>query len=125
VQKGSTMPRILVLLVAMALLGVVFAQEHGPPPAHPHMLVQAPQLGVIYIEDVPFEAVVGWRKCVDLAGGRTVPLQAHHDGVHTGRAGAALFENANIWAIPGAPITPWANCAALRSALPIPLGPAE
>jgi hypothetical protein len=117
------MRRILVLLAAITVLGLGLAHEHGPLPDHRHMLVQAPQFGVIDIDDVPFVAVVDWRRCVDLAGGRNVPLQAHHDGVHTGRAGDALFENANIWVIPGAPITLWANCAALRSALPIPLWP--
>lgn len=119
------MQRILVLLAAMALLGVVSAHEHGRPPDHPHMLVQAPQIAVIFIDETPFVAVVGWRRCVDLAGGRNVPLQAHHAGLHTGRAGVALFENANIWVVPGAPLTPWTNCAALQAALPIPLGPAE
>ena len=109
------MRRILGLLAAIAVLGLVFAHEHGPTPDHPHMLVQAPEIGVIDGQ----LAVVGWRKCVDLAGGRNVPLQAHHDGIHTGRAGRALFENANIWIVPGSPLTPWANCAALRSSLPI------
>ena len=117
------MRRLLVLLSAIAMLGVVFAHEHGATPDHPHMLVQAPQIDVIYIDDVAWAAVVGWRKCVDLAGGRNVPLQAHHDGIHTGRAGEALFENANIWVVPGAPLTPWASCAALRDDLPIGLEP--
>ncbi len=115
------MRRVLVLSAVIAVLGIVLAHEHGPTPDHPHMLVQVPEFGVIDGQ----LAVVGWRKCVDLAAGRNVPLQAHHDGIHTGRAGEALFENANIWIVPGAPLTPWANCAALRSALPIPLGPAE
>jgi hypothetical protein len=115
------MRRTLALLAAMTVLGVVLA--HGTPD-HPHMLVQAPDLGVVFIDDAPFLAVIGWRQCVDLAGGRNVPLRAHHDGVHTGRAGEALFANANIWVVPGAPLTPWADCAALTAALPIPLGPA-
>ncbi len=119
------MRRLLVLLAVIAVLGIVVAHDHGGTPDHPHMLVQKPQFDVIFIDDEPYVAVVGWRKCVDLAGGRTVPLNAHHDGIHTGRAGQALFENADIWVVPGAPLTPWANCAALRSALPIPLGPAE
>ncbi len=119
------MRRILVLSAVIAVLGIVLAHEHGQTPDHPHMLVQAPEIGVIFIAEQPFVAVVGWRKCVDLAAGRNVPLNAHHDGIHTGRAGQALFENADIWVVPGAPLTPWANCAALRSALPIPLQPAE
>jgi hypothetical protein len=119
------MRRVLVLLAVIAVLGIVLAHQHGPTPDHPHMLVQAPQIDIIYIDEAAFVAVVGWRQCVDLAAGRNVPLNAHHDGIHTGRAGQALFANANIWVVPGAPLTPWANCAALRAALPIPLGPAE
>ena len=119
------MQRTLVLVAAMALLGIVLAHEYGHTPDHPHMLVQRPQIDVVFIGETPFVAVVGWRTCVDLAAGRNVPLNAHHDGIHTGRAGQALFENANIWIIPGAPLTDWANCAALTAALPIPLGPAE
>jgi hypothetical protein len=119
------MHRMLALLVAMAVLGIVLAHDHGPTPDHPHMLVRSPEFGVVFIDDTPFIAVVGWRKCVDVAGGRNVPLRAHHDGLHTGRAGEALFANADIWIVPGAPITPWANCAALSAALPIPLGPAQ
>jgi len=122
------MRRTLVLLAVIAALGIVLAHEHGEngsTPDHPHMLVQRPQIDVVFIDETPFVAVVGWRKCVDLAAGRNVPLNAHHDGIHTGRAGQALFENARHWVIPGAPITPWANCAALQAALPIPLGPAQ
>jgi hypothetical protein len=111
------MRRTLVLVAAIAVLGVVSAQL----PRHPHMLVHAPQFDIIEGQ----LAVVGWRKCVDLAGGRSVPLQAHHSHIHTGTAGRVLAENADIHVVPGAPLTPWANCAALAAALPIIVGPVD
>ncbi len=73
----------------------------------------------IEIED---GALVGFRKCVDVANNRAVPLNAHHDGIHTGTAGAAL-QGAGHAVVPGAPLTPWADCAEFEAALPIPLGP--
>jgi hypothetical protein len=104
---------LIVVLVATGL-GTVLAQ-----PEHPHMLVQRPVVemidGVLYL--------TGFRKCVDLAGGRAVPLNAHHANIHTGTAGQALFERAGHAVIPGAPLTPWADCAALQADLPIPVGP--
>jgi hypothetical protein len=56
---------------------------------------------------------VGFRKCVDLAAGRKLPLNAHHAHLHTGRAGEALFEKAGHVVVPGAPLTPWSNCQEL------------
>jgi hypothetical protein len=106
---------LLAMLVATGL-GTVLAQG---TPDHPHMLVQRPVVELI--DGTPY--LVGFRKCVDLAGGRHVPLNAHHDHIHTGRAGQALFEHAGHAVVPGAPLTPWANCAALQAALPIPVGP--
>lgn len=113
------MRKVFVLTSAIAMLVAVLSTALAHMPDHPHMLVQSPEFAII---DGRLH-VVGWRKCVDLAGGRSVPLQAHHDRVHTGRAGQALAENANIFVIPGAPLSPWANCAALEAALPIPVGP--
>lgn len=106
----------LALLVLAMAGSAALAAGHGqgPPPPHPHMLL----IG-IEIED---GALVGFRKCVDLANNRAVPNNAHHAGIHTGAAGAAL-QGAGHAVVPGAPLTPWADCAALNAALPIPLGP--
>ena len=112
------MKRFLALMslgaVLAAVVGIGLAQ-----PDHPHMLVQRPVVEMV--NGVP--TLTGFRKCVDLAAGRTVPLHAHHAHIHTGTAGAALFENARHAVVPGAPLTPWANCAELEADLPFPVGP--
>lgn len=100
------MKRTIVLVLAtVLLLGLQAAPALSQPPKHPHMLV----LGLeVDADDNP----VGYRRCVDLAAGRALPLQAHHDHIHTGAAGEALF-NAGHAVVPGAPLTPWSNCAEL------------
>ena len=109
-------------LLAIGLLaGAALAAGHdgnGPPP-HPHMLLQQ-----VEIDPGMFDhgALVGFRKCVDLAANRPVPNHAHHANIHTGTAAVALT-NAGHAVVPGAPLTPWADCAALAAALPIGLPP--
>lgn len=117
-------------LAAVTFAGTASAAGHEPPP-HGHMLVQRPVIEVIQPDDDDpqlYVAVTSFRKCVDLAAGRSVPLNAHHAGIHTGSAGEALFDRAGHAVVPTAPLTPWANCAAFEAALPIlleplPLGP--
>ena len=111
------MRRVLVLtcvlgLLTAAMVGVGLAHNEGDPPEHPHMLVQRPEFG--FVEGT--FGLLGWRKCVDLAAGQPVPLHAHHAHIHTGTAGDALGENADHVAVPGAPLTPWANCAEVEAA---------
>lgn len=102
------MKRILMLLVAA---GVVVGLQAAPaasdePPQHPHMLV----LGLKFDEaGEPVE----FRRCIDVAAGQTLPLNAHHAHIHTGAAGHALRTNAGHFTVPGAPLTPWNNCAEL------------
>ena len=97
---------VAVLLVLGMSLGVLAAPALAQgPPRHPHMLV----IGLELDEN---GNPVGFRRCVDLAGGRALPLRAHHAHVHTGRAGEAL-RNAGHAVVPGAPLTPWRNCADL------------
>jgi hypothetical protein len=99
---------LMVLVTAGLLLGVSAAPavSDGGPPPHPHMLV----LGIEFDEH---EEPVAFRKCVDLAAGQKLPLNAHHAHLHTGQAGVALFEKAGHVVVPGAPLTPWRNCAEL------------
>jgi hypothetical protein len=124
------MKRMLSLFAVLAMvLGTIAmpaaADQHdqGPAPLHGHMLVQRPIEDIITIEGVDYYAAVGFRKCVDLAAGRALPLHAHHHGIHTGNAGMALAERAGHATVPTAPLTPWANCAELEAALPIIFGP--
>ncbi len=119
------MKRTVILVLSVALLATVavgasVAGEHELPD-HPHMMVHQPEFEVV--DGNLF--VVGWRRCVDLAAGRSVPLHSHHAHLHVGTAGGALTHNAGIDVVPGAPLTPWLNCAELAAALPIFLGPAD
>jgi hypothetical protein len=97
-------------LIGAALAAPASAQEFEP---HPHMLVLGLELN---------EAgePVGFRKCVDLAANQPLPLNAHHQHVHFGTAGAMLFEKAGHVVVPGAPFpapfeepVPWSNCEEL------------
>lgn len=57
---------------------------------------------------------IGFGRCVDLAGGRAVPLHANHDNLHIlagGAASEALMGKANHWVIPSAGLAPWDDCA--------------
>ena len=98
------------LIGAAALAAPASAQEFEP---HPHMLVLGIEL------DASGEPV-GFRKCVDLAAGEALPLNAQHQHVHFGTAGVMLFEKAGNVAVPGAPFpapfeepVPWSNCEEL------------
>lgn len=88
------------------------AQEPEFDP-HPHMLVLGLEL------DEAGEPVA-FRKCVDLAAGQALPLNAHHEHLHFGTAGSNLFTKAGHVVVPGAPFPapfedplPWSNCEEL------------
>jgi hypothetical protein len=61
-----------------------FAHEH-PTPEHGHIMLIGAN-----------EADFTYRKCVDLAAGKALRLNAHHAHIHTGRAGAALERAGNL-----------------------------
>lgn len=82
--------------------------DHEEVPLHPHALV----IGAGGDEQTGFTAV----NCIDLAANQSLPLNAHHDHIHTGAAGAALNSHTSNFAIPLAPLTPWADCDALIEA---------
>jgi hypothetical protein len=118
--RKTRIPRLLAVFLVAALLAAVSAAPVAAqePPEHPHMLL-------VHFEFDPemgdFGALVGFHRCIDLAAGKALPLHAHHTTVHTGVAGGALFSAGHV-VIPGAPLTPWADCAALTAALPIVFG---
>jgi hypothetical protein len=116
------MKRVSILAVASALLAVTVVgpsvAEEQELPDHPHMLVLDIELGAV---DGAF-GVLGWRKCVDLAAGRAVPLHAHHAHLHVGPVNDVLFEHAGHAVVGGAPLSDWEGCAGLEAALPIVFG---
>ncbi len=85
--------------------------DHEEIPLHPHALV----IGAGGDEQSGFTAV----NCIDLAAGRSLPLNAHHDHIHTGAAGAALFYHTDNFAIPLAPLSPFADCDELLEAFDV------
>lgn len=116
---------VMVLLLGLAAVAVpVIAQEEPEFDPHPHMLVQRPEIGVI--EGVPH--LVGFRKCVDLASNKAVPLHAHHDHLHFGDSGVSFGGQSGHVVIPTAPFPspffdplPWSNCADFATFLPLPI----
>ncbi len=98
----------MVALGLVAALGVVPAAAAEPPP-HGHMLILGLEFG---------PGGVTYRKCVDLANNQALPLHAHHERVHFGRAGEALFENAGHAVAPTAPFSPFRDCAHLAELFP-------
>ena len=106
------MKKLVALLVTLMFVGgfawVGAGMAQGGPPVHPHMLVLGLEL------DGDGEPV-GFRKCVDLAAGQALPLNAHHAHAHTGRAGNALATRAGHFVVPGSPLTEWENCSDLMA----------
>lgn len=122
------MRRLGVVLALLGLLGSVAvvlpvsAQEEFD--RHPHLLLLEPEIGLI--EGHPH--LVGIRKCVDLAGNRTVPLHAHHEHLHFGDSGVSFGGESGHIVIPAAPFgspffdpVPWSNCEEFEALLPFPI----
>ncbi len=107
------MRRLSVLVLAVGLVMVAIPAPGQDFERHPHMLVLGLEL------DETGEPV-GFRKCVDLAANSRLPLNAHHEHMHFGTAGEALFTRAGNVVVPGAPFpapfddpVPWSNCEEL------------
>jgi hypothetical protein len=102
--------RVTVLVAAVGLLGASFgvAQAYEAPP-HSHLMLTGVQL------DETGDWPISIRKCHPLANGRALPTHAHHETVHTGRAGEALWDagNAVVPVFLGENGTPWHDCASL------------
>lgn len=101
---------MLVLAIALLAVGAIFvgpALSDGPP-LHPHLLVTG-------LEVDEGGEPVGWKKCRELANGQSLPLNAHHEHLHTGRAGEAQMQAGNA-VVPGPPLTPWSTCDELAEA---------
>ena len=120
------MRRLTVLVaVVVMLLGLVAgpaAADRPPPFDEPHNHALLIGADVEFLEEpppgVPPYIIHGFRRCVELAGGQPVPLQAHHDRVHFGRAGEALIGAGHLVVPLG--ILGFDSCAALEAALPFP-----
>lgn len=121
-MKKSWSLALAVVTVLGLFAAPVSAHEEEALPEHGHMLLQRPDWVLVGIDDDYATIELTFRGCVDLAGGQALPLHVHHDTVHTGRAGQALWERTPNGVIPTG-ISPWANCADLSAnpTLQIPL----
>lgn len=108
-QLALTAAAVAVAGVAVASIPSAVADEHDDAiPPHPHVLVLGAKL------DASGDALVSYRKCVDVAANQALPLNAHHEHVHFGRAGIALRSAGHLF-VPTAPAfdLPWTDCASL------------
>lgn len=105
------MRRLGVILATIALVTAAAPVAAQDFEEHPHMLL----LGLEFDET---GEPIGFRKCVDLAGNRRVPLHAHHEHLHFGDSGVSFGGKAGHAVVPAAPFpapfddpVPWSNCA--------------
>ena len=103
------MRRIRNGIVALAVVGALgvsaMASANGGPPPHGHMLILGVEFG---------PTGVTYEKCVDLANNQVLRFNAHHEHLHTGNAGEALFTNAGHVVVPTAPYSHINDCAHLE-----------
>jgi hypothetical protein len=109
-QMRRTTTMIATLLLALGLVAApAMADEHGSPfdTPHPHALLlhadvldqPDPNTGAPY-------TVLGYGKCVDLAGGKALRQNNFHTNIHFGQAGQALRGAGHL-------IVPFFDCATL------------
>jgi hypothetical protein len=97
-MKRLAMLLAIFTLATAAIVGTASTQSLPP---HGHLLL----IGMEF--DAEGEPI-GFRKCVELAAGKPVPLHAHHDRLH---APQKLLSTAGHMIVPTAELTPWTNCA--------------
>jgi hypothetical protein len=90
-KRFAALTGVVALIMAF---GLAWADGHGhhDVPEHGHVLL----LGV------QFDGgdLVGFRTCVDLANGRALKNNAHHETIHTGNAGTTLRTRAGHVVVP-------------------------
>jgi hypothetical protein len=111
---------VAALGVSAALMASPVSAQEFPP--HGHLLLIGAEIGPPVAPGPPYQ-ILGFERCVELAAGNPVPLNAHHDRVHFGRAGRALAA-AGHFVVPLSPLFPGIHsCADLAAALPFPSAP--
>jgi hypothetical protein len=124
-MKRIAVALAFLLAAAVSVLAAPASAEEHPPafPPHGHLLLIGAEIGPPVAPGPPYQ-VLGFKRCVELAAGNPVPLHAHHDRVHFGRAGRALA-TAGQFVVPLDPVFPGIHsCADLQAALPFPPAPA-
>jgi hypothetical protein len=98
---------VLAVSVGLMTMSVSVAQAEGPPP-HGHALLTGVTVGMV--EGIPFPVPVDYQKCRLLAGGKELPLHAHHAGIHTGEKQRAAMDRAGNFVVPLYPLTDFTSC---------------
>ena len=93
--------------------------DHGVP-EHGHIKLLHVQIDFGFDEDGTLVQadLTGYARCIDHPAGRGNSWSAHHDSIHTGNAGEALF-NAGHLVLPVVPLgPPWrTDCAGIAAQL--------
>ena len=110
---GVAATAALALMAATGQSATADAHE-SPIPPHAHILVIGAEVGGTEEEPV----LLDYRKCVDIAANRALPLGSQHEHVHFGRAGEALFEAGHLF-VPVAPAfdLQWTDCASFLAVM--------
>jgi hypothetical protein len=95
-MRRTAVVAALMLMTFGLLAGPATARgtgDWGPMGEHPHALLIGAETvpNPDYPASGPPAFPVSWERCVDLAGGAPLPKANHHNTVHQGSAGAALF----------------------------------
>jgi hypothetical protein len=114
---------VMILLLGLTAIAIpVIAQEEPQFDPHPHMLLQRPEVDVI---DGVLH-LVGFRKCVDLANNKALPLHSQHEHLHFGDSGVSFEGESGHVVLPTAPFgsplfdpLPWSTCAEFATFLPL------
>ena len=107
------------LLLAVSLMSApaLAHEDHSGPPEHGHiMLLHADFEPNTTGTGGPW-ILHGYERCVELANGKALRNVAHHDSIHTGRAGKAT-RSAGHLVVPLTPLTPFTDCASFAKAIP-------
>lgn len=108
------MRRLSALLAAMLfLLGLMAGPTLAQPPEHGHALL----LQVEFDGPPAPGNLEGFDRCVELANGQALPLNAHHQQVHQGTAGEMLFTKAGHLVVPLAPLSDFGSCEDIEALL--------
>ena len=103
-RKIVTTAAIGALAVATVNLTSSATADEGPP-LHGHIML----IGAVWEGEGPGTVVKSFRRCITLASGNVLSLQAHHQTVHRGQAGEALRAAGNL-VIPLAPLSGFTGC---------------
>lgn len=109
-MKKTTAVVLAALIATMGMISLA-AAEDIPPHGHVRLL------HAVYTGSGPSTVLESYQRCVDLANGQHLPLHAHHDHLHFGRAGQAQRDAGHL-VVPTAPFGPIDNCAQLEAMLP-------